>query len=56
MIEHFLFGFDANLSEISVAITSLNKINTKLHLLYRKHDSLYPELWRLLCKSLIQTH
>lgn len=48
MIEHFIFGFDANLSEISVALTSLNKINTKLHLLHRKHDSLYPELWRLL--------
>ena len=37
-----------------MAMKSLKKINAKLQLLYRQHESLNPKSCRLLCNSLIQ--
>ena len=34
----------------------INKINGKLKLLYRKNRFLSPELRRMLCNALIQSH
>ena len=45
-----------NLSEESIATKSLSKISTKLQFLHRQNEYLTPELLRLLCYSLIQSH
>ena len=47
---------DETLSEESMALKILNKINSSLRFLYRKNRFLYPPPRRLLCNSLIQTH
>ena len=45
-----------NLSEESIAMKSLSKISTKLQFLHRQNEYLTPELLRLLCYSLTQSH
>ena len=41
---------------ITMAIKSLEKINTKLKFLCRQNELLNPELFRLLCNSLIRAY
>ena len=38
------------------ALNIVNKINSKLKVLYRKNSILAPALWRLLCNELMQPH
>ena len=47
---------DESLSGESMALKVINKINSRLRFLYRKHRSLSPPLRRLFCNSLIQPH
>ena len=48
--------FDSNLSGASMAISVLNKANSRLRFLYRKQNLLNAPLRRLLCNALIQPH
>ena len=47
---------DETLSGESIALKVINKINSRLRLLYRKNRFLSPPLRRLFCDSLIQPH
>ena len=47
---------DESLSGESMALNVINKINSKLKFLYRKNKFLTPDLKRMLCNALIQTH
>ena len=48
VVEHLGCYLDANLSEESMAMASLKKVNTKLQFLYRQNEFLNPKLHRLL--------
>ena len=56
MVECLGCCLDTDLSEESMIMKSLRKINTKLQFLYRQNEYLTLELRRLLCNSLIQQH
>ena len=47
---------DESLSDESMALNVVSKINTRLKFLYRKNKFLSPQLRRLLCNALIQPH
>ena len=47
---------DERMSEESMALKTIKKINQKLKFLYRKNQFLTPELRQLLCNALIQPH
>ena len=47
---------DETLSGELMALKVINKINSRLRILYRKNRFLSPPLCRLLCNSLIQSH
>ena len=51
---HLSCVLDETLSEESMALKVINKINSRLRFLYRKNRFLSPSLRRLLCNSLIQ--
>ena len=56
MVEYLGSCLEADLSEESMAVKPLRKINTKLQFLYRQNEFLSPKLRRLLCNSSIQPH
>ena len=47
---------DEILSEEAMALNVINKINSRVHFLYRKNGYLLPYLERLLSNAIIQTH
>ena len=47
---------DEAMSGEPMTLKVINKINGKLKLLYRKNRFLSPELRRMLCNALIQSH
>ena len=47
---------DETISEETMTLSVINKINNKLKFLYRKNRFLTPTLRRLLCNALIQPH
>ena len=47
---------DKTISGEPIALEVINKINGKLKFFYRKNRFLSPELWRMLCSALIQSH
>ena len=47
---------DESMSGEPMALKVVNKINRKLKFLYRKNTFLTPELRRILCNALIQSH
>ena len=53
-VTHLSCLLDATLSEESMALKVINKINSRLRFLYRKNRFLSPSLRRLLCNSLKQ--
>ena len=54
MAEYLGCYLDANIE--SIVMKPLRKISTKLQFLHSQNEYLTPELLRLLCNSLIQSH
>ena len=56
MVEYLVCCCDTNLNGEPMTMKSLRKINTKLNFLYTQNEFLNPELYKLWCNSLVQSH